>query len=138
VTNGYVCGPGDVQFCYKPCGPEKVGTKSETCSAQQGIYYEMAGCVFDPSRDYSCYKISTAANSTCPLNATPQASAACDVPPCTPCNSQQGIQGGQYLDSSGAAKVGFCVCQAPNTAGARTWSCASDNGAWPCPRQNGC
>jgi len=53
------------------------------------------------------------------------------------CNSLQGLMGGQYLDSSGAVKIGYCVCTQPNAAGVRTWSCASDT-AWPCPLANGC
>jgi hypothetical protein len=61
----------------------------------------------------------------------------CDVPPCTLCNSLQGAVGGQYLDSSGAGKVGWCVCNPPNANGQRTWSCAADT-AWPCPLGAGC
>jgi len=136
VSKGVPCGPGDVQLCYKPCGPEKVGMKSETCDVS-GVYYEMAGCSFDPNWEYSCYKISTVANSMCAAGVTPQASAACDLPPCVVCNSLQGLMGGQYLDSSGAVKIGYCVCTQPNAAGVRTWSCASDT-AWPCPLANGC
>jgi hypothetical protein len=135
VSKGVPCTSSDPQFCSKTCGPEKVGTKAETCAS--GVYVEMSGCTFDPSRDYSCYKIPTAVNSTCPAEVPPQASAACEVPPCMLCNSLQGLAGGQYLDASGAAKVGYCVCQQPNAAGVRTWSCASDT-AWPCPINSGC
>jgi len=136
VSKGVPCGPSDVQLCYKTCGPEKVGTKSETCLAA-GTYAEMSGCNFDSSRDYSCYKISTAENSMCPSGVTPQASQACDVAPCVVCNSLQGLSGGNFLDSAGAAKIGYCVCQQPNSAGVRTWSCATDT-SWPCPFANGC
>ena len=45
--------------------------------------------------------------------------------------------GGNYLDSGGAPKVGWCTCQEPNTQGVRTWTCASDT-AWPCPLGSGC
>src|SRR4029079_6052205 len=86
VSKGVPCGPGDVQLCYKPCGPEKVGMKSETCDVS-GLYYEMSGGHFDPHWEYSCYKISTVANSMCAAGVTPQASAACDLPPCVVCNS---------------------------------------------------
>ena len=110
--------------------------KTETCTTA-GTYAEMSGCSFDPSQDYSCYKIPTAANAACPAGVTPQGSSACDVPHCTLCNSLQGIVGGQYIDATGAPKVGWCVCQAPNASGLRTWSCASDT-SWPCPLGYGC
>jgi hypothetical protein len=135
VTKGAVCTPTDAQLCYKPCGPEKVGAKSETCSTG-GVYVEMSGCSFDPSRDYSCYNIPGFANPICPAG-VPQAATACDVPRCSLCNSNQGVAGGQYVDVSGAPKIGYCVCQAPNSAGVRTWSCASDT-QWPCPASHGC
>ena len=62
----------------------------------------------------------------------------CNVPQCTVCNSMQGTVGGSYLDVTGALKPGFCVCQPPDANGTRTWSCASNNGSWPCPLQSGC
>jgi hypothetical protein len=65
------------------------------------------------------------------------ASTACDIPECTPCNTLQGLVGGQYFDASGAAKVGWCVCPPPDATGTRLWSCASDT-AWPCPLGAGC
>src|SRR3954449_6317656 len=43
VTKGAVCTPSDAQLCYKPCGPDKAGAKSETCSPA-GVYVEMSGC----------------------------------------------------------------------------------------------
>lgn len=136
VAKNGVCTAADQQFCYKTCGPEKTGVKSETCQTS-GTYAEMSGCTFDPSKDYACYKIPTAANAACPAGVTPKGSDACDVPHCTLCNSTQGRAGGQYLDSSGAPKTGFCTCQEPNSAGTRAWTCASDT-AWPCPMGLGC
>jgi len=136
VVKGGACAPTDSQFCYKTCGPESVGVKSEMCTTA-GTYAEMSGCSFDPGRDYSCYRIPTATNAVCPMGVTPQASAACDVPPCTLCNTLQGSIGGQYLDASGAPKVGWCVCREPSATGTRVWSCASDT-AWPCPLGAGC
>ena len=136
VVRGGACTAVDPQFCYKTCGPDSVGVKTETCTTN-GTYAEMSGCTFDPSRDFSCYKIPSTTNAVCPQAVTPQASGACDVPPCTLCNSLQGIVGGQYLDSSGAPKVGWCACKLPNAAGTRTWSCASDT-SWPCPLGSGC
>src|SRR5262245_40223597 len=68
--HGWSCTPTDIQLCYKTCGPEKQGVKLVTCGiypgADHGDYAEMAGCCFDPGKDYSCYKIPTAANTTCP------------------------------------------------------------------------
>ena len=136
VIKGGACTPTDQQFCYKTCGPEKTGVKTETCTTA-GTYAEMSGCTFDPAKDYSCYKIPTAANTACPAGVTPQGSMACDVPHCMLCNSLQGVIGGQYLDSTGAPKVGWCTCQEPNGDGLRTWTCASDT-AWPCPLGAGC
>ena len=108
--------------------------KSETCTG--GVYAEMSGCKFGDTTDYSCYKIPPAANTACPAG-TPQASTDCTVDHCVVCNSTGGLPGGGYSDSGGAAKVGYCVCQQANSAGKRTWSCASDT-AWPCPAGSGC
>ena len=91
----------------------------------------MSGCSFDPAMNFACYKIPAAANTACPAG-TPQASTDCTVDHCVVCNSTGGLPGGGYSDSGGAAKVGYCVCQVANSAGKRTWSCASDT-AWPCP-----
>ena len=139
VSKGGACAATDIQFCYKTCGPEKSGVKSETCQTS-GTYAEMSGCSFDPTKTFECYKIPATANTACPAGVTPQGSMDCstyNVDPCVVCNSTQGTQGGAYLDSTGAMKVGYCVCQAPNSSGARVWSCASDT-AWPCPSQSGC
>ena len=135
VTKGGACTPTDQQLCFKTCGPEKTGFKSEMCTTA-GTYAEMSGCSFDPAKDYSCYKIPAAANTQCPAG-TPMGSASCDVPHCVLCNSLQGVTGGQYNDSGGAPKVGWCTCQEPNAQGLRTWTCASDT-AWPCPLGAGC
>jgi hypothetical protein len=133
-TKGGACVAADPQLCYKTCGPEKAGVKSETCTG--GVYAEMSGCSFDPAKSYACYKIPAAANTLCPAG-TPKASDPCTVDMCTVCNSTGGLPGGGYSDSGGAAKIGYCVCQAPNANGNRTWSCASDT-AWPCPAGSGC
>jgi hypothetical protein len=135
VTKGGACAATDQQLCYKTCGPGSKGVKSETCT--NAVYVEMDGCSFDPSMDYSCYKLPTTANAMCPAAATPpQAGQACTVDMCNPCNSTGGLAGGKYKDSGGAEKTGWCVCQAPNGAGNRTWTCASDV-AWPCTATGG-
>jgi hypothetical protein len=127
-TKGGVCTATDTQLCYKTCGPLSVGFKSETCTS--GLYVEQSGCSF-PDQDYACYKIPTPVSATCPTT-VPQASQACTVAECTPCNV-----GGMYLDSGGASKEGFCVCPAAGSSGSRKWSCASLT-AWPCPMGKGC
>jgi len=136
VSSAIPCAPSDPQICYKPCGPEQIGAKSYTCTG--GLYQQMPNCSFDPTRDYSCYKIPTAANTVCLSGVTPQAAAPCDVAPCTLCNSLQGLTGGLYLDTAGAAKVGYCVCKPPGASGIGTWSCGTDGSSWPCPGGIGC
>jgi hypothetical protein len=128
-TKNGICVDTDPQLCYKTCGPQSVGFKSETCTA--GVYVEQSGCSFPPA-DYSCYKIADpfVLDPTCPAE-VPQATTACTVAPCTLCN----VNGG-YLDSSGAAKQGYCVCPT-STTGTSKWSCASST-AWPCPAGQGC
>jgi hypothetical protein len=127
-AKGGACTATDPQLCYKTCGPQSVGFKSETCT--NGAYAEQTGCTF-PDADYSCYKIPTTVDASCPTTA-PQATKPCEVAMCTPCNA-----GGNYLDSSGASKMGYCVCPAAGDSGMRNWSCASAT-AWPCPLGKGC
>jgi hypothetical protein len=128
-TKGGVCTASDTQLCYKTCGPNSIGFKSETCTG--GLYAEQSGCSFPADQDYACYKIPATVSATCPTTA-PQASQACTVAECTLCNV-----GGMYLDSSGAAKEGYCVCPKAGTSGTSKWSCASST-AWPCPAGKGC
>ncbi|HEX7506316.1 MAG TPA: hypothetical protein VF550_06055 [Polyangia bacterium] len=136
-TKNGICVAADPQLCYKTCGPNSIGYKSETCSA--GVYNEQSGCGFLTGVDYSCYKVPTASDGTtfvvdptCPAT-VPQASTVCSVHTCILCN----VNGG-YLDSGGAAKTGYCVCPEPSaTTGVSKWSCASST-AWPCPAGQGC
>jgi len=135
-TKNGICTADDPQLCYKTCGPASVGFKSETCTA--GMYVEQSGCSFPPDQDYSCYKVNNDSSgalildASCPA-AVPQANTVCSVNTCILCN----VSGG-YLDSSGAAKVGYCVCPAPSAAtGVSKWTCAAST-AWPCPAGKGC
>jgi hypothetical protein len=128
-TKGGACTATDPQLCWKTCGPQSSGYKSETCT--NGAYVEASTCSFPPDLDASCYKIPTTVDPSCPAT-PPQASTACTVAPCTPCNA-----GGSYLDSTGASKMGWCVCPMPGTSGTSKWSCASTN-SWPCPAGKGC
>jgi hypothetical protein len=131
-TKGGTCTAADPQLCYKTCGPESKGFKSETCtaSATGSAYVEQSGCTFPTGADYSCYKIPAVLSASCPTT-TPQASTACSVAACTVCNVA-----GNYLDSGSVSKVGNCVCPA-SVAGTSKWSCASST-AWPCPGGQGC
>jgi len=133
IAKGVVCAPEDPQLCWRKCGPQGSGWKSETCSG--GVYAE-GDCVFPPDGDYACFKLPEpgALHAECPTDPAlmPQASEDCTVPECNPCNVD-----GQYKTSSAEVKVGWCVCQPPNNAGTRTWTCASGT-AWPCPLGNGC
>ncbi len=120
IAKGGTCTSADTQFCYKTCGPLSVGFKTETCT--NSAYAEQSGCSFNPG-DYSCYKIPTTYDASCPAStAPPQATKACSVAACVVC-------GPAYLDSTGASKSGYCVCNASATN--PTWSCASTT-AWPC------
>ena len=136
AKNGICSDPADPQLCYKTCGPASVGFKSETCTAS--VYVEQSGCSFLPEVDYSCYKVNKDANGALILDAScpttvPQANTPCTVNTCILCNINEG-----YLDSSGAAKVGYCVCPAPSAAtGVSKWTCAAST-AWPCPAGKGC
>lgn len=126
LVKGSPCTDIDLPLCSKTCGPERVGFKTETCLG--GVYVEDP-CQFDPLSDYSCYAIPAMESPACPT-ALPQAGAACLIPDCTLCGVSNG-----YLDSTGAAKTGYCVCLA-STANP-IWSCATAT-AWPCPSGNGC
>jgi hypothetical protein len=134
VAQGGACTATDQQFCYKPCGPEGAGVRSETCRSS-GLYAEMDGCSYDPTRDYSCYRIPVEPDAACA--GAPQAGTPCDLPACRPCNSRGGIARGEYFSAAGAATTGWCVCEAPDAAGKRTWSCANAP-TWPCPLGSGC
>jgi len=129
-TKAGACTAADPQLCYKTCGPQGVGFKSETCTA--GAYAEQSGCSFPDAADYSCFKIPTAADAACPTE-TITASTACTVAACTPCADATG----NYYDSKMNLKAGYCVCPMPGASGTSKWSCASTT-AWPCPTGKGC
>jgi len=75
-TKAGVCTATDSQLCYKTCGPKSIGFKSETCSG--GAYQEQSGCSFPTGIDYSCYKIPSVIDPSCPTT-VPQASQPCSV-----------------------------------------------------------
>ena len=131
IKKGTACADEDPEICWRKCGPQSSGWKSETCTS--GVYAE-GDCVFPSDATYECYKIPEEQHAECPTTTEemPQASQECDVPECNPCNVED-----QYMTSSGEVKVGYCVCQPANSEGTRTWSCASGT-AWPCPLGQGC
>ena len=114
--------------CWNTCGPNKAGFKNCTCAA--GIW-NCPVCAYDPSHDFSCYKI-TATVALCPPDPTdavgmlPISGGACTQDACKPCGSATAFA---YRDSSNAPKAGYCVCVPPPAdADAGTgskYSCAS-------------
>ena len=132
-TKAGACTAADPQVCYKTCGPQGSGFKSETCSA--GMYAEQNGCTFPPELDATCFKLPATQDASCPAM-EPQANTECTVAACTLCNFGGGPTG-TYKDSKGVSKAGYCVCPAPGASGTSKWSCASTD-AWPCPGAKGC
>ena len=138
---GCGCTAADPQLCYEPCGPEGLGAQSLTCTG--GHYVRTFLCNFDPAKDYSCYTIPYAVeNPTCPKDASgtyvkPLDGTACTVDHCVVCNGYGGFPSGEWIDCAGMRRGGYCVCQLPDSAGNRSWSCA-DAWAWPCPDGRGC
>jgi len=128
VVKGASCEPSSVQLCYRTCGPNSIGFKSETCA--QGSYTEQNGCSFPTGVDYSCYQIPNTRPSACPVG-TPRATQACQIAQCTLCFGGT-VNSPTYQDSGGTQKDGYCVC---SDAGA--WTCASLS-SWPCPGSAGC
>jgi len=130
ILKGTPCTSEDPKLCYRPCGPDQVGWKTETCLA--GVYTE-GDCTFPPAKDYSCYAIpSEIDEGACGVTAAPAATDECDAPLCMPCNLS-----GFYQDTGSDVKEGYCVCREPDEGGVRRWTCASTT-AWPCPFNRGC
>jgi hypothetical protein len=109
--------------CYKYCGPESQGYKTETCN---GSKYVEEACTFSSTTNYACYSLDSVAPCASP---PPSSTDSCSLPPCHPCGNADATG---YYDSSGAAKIGYCVC---TTSG--KYSCGSTV-AWPCPDGKGC
>lgn len=130
ILKGTSCTAADPKLCYRPCGPNQVGWKTETCTA--GVYAE-GDCTFPSDQDFSCYAIPAQIDeAACGLSASPAATGECNAPLCMSCNF-----GGFYEDTGHDAKEGYCTCREPGPDGVRRWTCASST-AWPCPFSQGC
>jgi hypothetical protein len=129
VVKGSACSASSVRLCYRSCGPDARGYKSETC--QGGSYVEQDGCTFPAGQDYSCYKIPSGLPSECPTATVPRAGTACQIAKCTACFGGSASYP-MYQDSTGTQKQGYCVC-----SDAGNWTCASVP-SWPCPAAAGC
>ena len=127
VVKGSPCMAG-VPFCYKGCGPDNLGHKTETC--ENGEYVEQSGCTFPVTQSYSCYKLPVSLPTECPAT-VPRGGRPCQVAACTVCFGGNSAVP-QYQDSTGAQKPGYCVCSE-----AGTWTCGSVT-SWPCPNGQGC
>jgi hypothetical protein len=110
---GGACNSADL--CGKQCGPDLLGSKSLTCTAAKFVE---SACTFPAGADYSCYKVGAAA--ACATGT--KAGQACTATACQACGATTGTG---YLDASGAAKQGFCVCSKG------VWSCGT-TAEWPC------
>jgi hypothetical protein len=119
--------------CYKSCGPTNSGGwKSETCT--NAVWVEVSACTWTGA-NYNCYTVpATLAgmDAQCPTDATPQASQPCSVPGCVPCTDVDG----NYMDSKGGVKAGWCVCN--TDAATAVWTCGTTGTSWPCPGATGC
>ena len=133
IAKNVACTATDPQLCYKTCGPQNSGFKSETCT--NGLYAEEPSgppCHFNTGAgcDYSCYKVPTTEPAVCPTTA-PKHGTACTIDPCIVCGKTAG-----YLDSSDNPKVGLCVCLPAVGTATQKWSCATYPSAWPCGSLN--
>ena len=126
AKNG-TCTSTDPQVCYSTCGPAKMGYKSETCNTGT-LKYDESACTF-PGTDYSCFKIPTTYNSSCP--AVPHSGDNC----ATLGLAAGVVCGPTYTSTSSSTPAnGYCIC---NSGTNITFSCASTS-AWPCPSGAGC
>lgn len=122
VTSTGTCISGTDQDCSALCGPDRIGSETCTCASNA---WKCLACTF-PAGDYSCYKLPA----TVPAcDATTTAGASCALPSCTgTCGSATGRG---FLDATGTARSGYCVCLNSR------WTCAVTK-QWPCPGNSGC
>ena len=118
VAQGAACtADGSAVLLQAVRPPKAPASKSETCRRPAGSTPRWPAARYDPTRDYSCYRIPTVANAGLRANGATGAvrrGVLRSCPSCRPCNSRGGIAGGMYIDAGGAAKIGYCVCQPPD------------------------
>jgi len=120
------CATGTDLACVLACGPDRVGYK--TCDCASGSW-NCPNCLFIETANYSCYKLpATGSPPACLSTGLPKANADCSAATCATCGSATAAG---YLDSSGTATLGYCVCSTGK------WSCAPAK-QWPCPGNPGC
>ena len=125
VRNKGVCMTATDVSCANTCGPNRIGYKNCNCFAD---VWDCPRCEYVPG-DYSCYRLPDPPEACPPEPETdsgstlPMVGSTCTRAACRPCGSATLIS---YLDSAGAAKVGYCICGSTD----RKWSCASTT-EWP-------
>jgi len=98
--------------------PKSVGFKSKPARAEPTRSSQV---LFPRESDYSCYKIPSVVDPSCPLP-WPQASQPCSVAIACPATSMVATG-----DSKGAAKTGYCVCPTTSAGTPGKWTCAKHN-----------
>jgi hypothetical protein len=79
--------------------------------------------------DYTCYKLPVPPATVPTCDTTPPTiGTSCTAAPCAPCGSATGKG---FLDLTGIAHAGYCVCTSSR------WNCAVAKD-WPCPGNTGC
>ena len=125
ATTG-ACSSGTDLDCYSQCGPGKIGSKPCTCTSDA---WKCPACSFPTGADYACYKLPTATTiPLCSPTTPPTAGASCLAAACSACGSNTGRG---YIDVTGVARSGYCVCAS------NKWNCALTR-EWPCPGNTGC
>jgi hypothetical protein len=124
ATTTGACVSGTDVDCYVQCGPGKIGSKTCTCTSDA---WKCPACSFPTGADYSCYKL-PATVPLCDATTTPTAGDSCTASGCSACGSASGKG---YIDATGVARSGYCVCAS------NRWNCALTK-EWPCPGNSGC
>ena len=97
VTKGGAC-TADRSSATRPA--VRRARASSPRPARPALYVEMDGCCVRPGRHLRLLQAPDGGERRCARPRQPQASQACTVDMCTPCNGTGGLAGGMYLDSS--------------------------------------
>ena len=123
-SSGAACTPADQQFCYKTCGPEKTGVKTDTCAAN-GVYAEMVRLHLRSGQGLLLLRDPVGAPTRSALaGVAPQGKLACATSrPLRAVQQPPAVCRAATISiRRGAPKVGWCTCQLPNGGVLRTWS----------------